>query len=518
MSNTVFIRIRIERARRKLYQMHMQYGGFSHPAVLRQSVELDKLLNSYRKNHMEQRLDNGLNGMHKGKHCALVNGRYQSCNKRAEKGGIPLEHTATIRDEIWAYLSCQKMTINKFAVMSGIHSGTLSRIMKGQQAMAMSHLERITRSMGLAEDYFYSKYVDECLYDSAPTWRRMRPFILRSAELGRLDCIERLVQSLLDNLMYGPLLFDLAEELFQQGKQQASAILYENVGASEKYQHSERLALCQYRLFEMALGDDPQKNLIAATLFESYVTRLDEAHQLDALRLLAHIYGSLHKWEKVNELAQELLRLASVQYKLHCKSDRKYDQKRIHKKPLYSYILYAQLMRAYVYEELEDYKAALEIVPLYMDGSWIEEDGEEVNQVLNQFREWGIANTYLYRIMDGQKEVLDEYVDYISTQENEIFISLFRIVQTANRYQWDVDHILQRFSAYIPYRRHGIRNKQINDDHHARFRSELATYYLTRRRYRGNEISMRSVDLSAKIDNERNVIKGTISVDFEINI
>ncbi|MHA6532651.1 aspartyl-phosphate phosphatase Spo0E family protein [Paenibacillus sp. BAC0078] len=53
MSNTVFIRIRIERARRKLYRMHMQYGGFSHPEVLRQSVELDKLLNSYSNNHMK---------------------------------------------------------------------------------------------------------------------------------------------------------------------------------------------------------------------------------------------------------------------------------------------------------------------------------------------------------------------------------------------------------------------------------------------------------------------------------
>lgn len=429
-----------------------------------------------------------------------------------------MERTATIRDEIWAFLSGQKMTINKFAVMSGVHSGTLSRIMKGQQAMAMNHLERITRTMGLAEDYFYSKYVDECLYDSAPTWRRLRPFILRSAELGRLDCIERLVQSLLDNLMYGPLLFDLAEELFQQGKQQASAILYENVGASEKYQHSERLALCQYRLFELSLGDDPQKNLIAATLFESYVTRLDEAHQLDALRQLLNIYYSLHHWQKADELAQELHRLATIEYSLRGRSEHKCSKEQILERPLYHYVLYAQLMRSCIFEELGDYKTALEFVPLYTEGNWIQEKGEEADRIIAQFQEWGTANTYLLRLMDGQQDVLDEYVNFVSTRENEIFAALFRIVQTANRYQWDVDHILQRFSAYIPYRRHGIPNKQINDDHHARFRSELATYYLARRRFRGNEISMSGVELSAKIDNERNVIKGTISVDFEINI
>ncbi|MNO26022.1 Spo0E like sporulation regulatory protein [compost metagenome] len=55
MNNAVFIRIRIERARRKLHQMQMHYGGFSHPEVLRQSVELDKLLNNYSNIHMKQR-------------------------------------------------------------------------------------------------------------------------------------------------------------------------------------------------------------------------------------------------------------------------------------------------------------------------------------------------------------------------------------------------------------------------------------------------------------------------------
>lgn len=431
---------------------------------------------------------------------------------------MDLEHTVTIRDELWAYLAQEDLSINRFAALSGIHSGTLSRIMKGRQAMAMSHLERITQTMGLAEDFFYSKYVNECLYDSAPTWRRLRPFILRSAQLERLDCIEQLIHGLLDNLVYAPLLFDLAEELFQQDKHQAAAIIYENVAASEKYQHSERLALCQYRLFVMALGDDPQQNLIEATLFENYVNRLDEAHQLDALKQLLHVYYSLHHWEKAEELAQELYRLATIQYQFRSRSDHRDTSHEVLKRPVYYYILYAQLMRSCTYEERGDHKTALKLVPLYTDGSWIQEKGEEVNQIVAQFKEWGTANTYLNRLMDGQQEALEEYVEFVSTREKEIFAALFRIVQTANRYHWDVDHILQRFSAYIPYRRHFIRDKQINDDHHARFRSELATYYLARRRFGAKEIAMRSVDLSAEVDHDRNVIKGTISVDFEINI
>ncbi|WP_238651225.1 helix-turn-helix domain-containing protein [Paenibacillus piscarius] len=433
-----------------------------------------------------------------------------------------MEHVVKIRDEITAYLTRHKLSVHQFAVACGIHSGTLSRVMKGQQALAMNHLTRVTRGMGLPEDYFYSKYVDECLFDTAPTWRRLRPFLLQCAALSRLDCIERVVQTLLDNLLYAPLLFEVAEELYEQQNWPAAALIYENVGASEKYQHSERLALCQYRLFMMNLGDDPQKNLIAATLLENYVDKLDEVHQLEALKQLADTYIALQKWDKVSEFVEELLRVSSVHYDLYGESDRTYNSQRFKKMPLYAYILHAHLLRSSTQEGIGDYKTALEIIPLYMDHSWIREDTEEAKQITAQYTEWGIANNYLYRLMDGQYDVLDEYVEYISTQENEIFTALFKIVQLANQYNWNVDHVIQRFADYIPYRTiysvFGEYDRLILKKNHNQFRSELATYYLSRKRYKGDEISMQSVDLSAQIDCTENVIRGTISVDFEIAI
>lgn len=427
-----------------------------------------------------------------------------------------------IRDEIAAYLTKHKLSVHQFAVACGIHSGTLSRVMKGQQALAMNHLTRVTRGMGLPEDYFYSKYVDECLFDTAPTWRRLRPFLLQCAALSRLDCIERVVQTLLDNLLYAPLLFEVAEELFEQKNWPAAALIYENVAGSEKYQHSERLALCQYRLFLMDLGDDPQKNLIAATLLEKYVDKLDEVNQLEALKQLADTYIALQKWDKASVFVEELLRVASIHYDLYEEPDRRYNSKKFIKKPLYAYILQAQLLRSSTQEGIGDYKAALEIIPLYMDHSWIREDTEETKRITAQYTEWGIANNYLYRLMDGQFDVLDDYVEYISTQENEIGIALFKIVQMANQYQWNVDHVIERFGDYIPYRTiysvFGEYDRLILQENYTQFRSELATYYLSRNRVKSDDISMYNVDLSAKIDCTEKVIRGTISVDFEIAI
>ncbi|OKP78236.1 transcriptional regulator [Paenibacillus helianthi] len=402
------------------------------------------------------------------------------------------------------------MSINQFADRSGINSGTLSRIVKGHQPIAMSHLELITKGIGEVEDRFFSLYVDECFYHSAPTWRRLRPFMIRCAELGRMDCIERMVQILLDNLSNVPTLFDVAEGLFEHGQWKAAAILYENVSASEKYQYSERLAACQYRLFRIALGDDQSENLRAATLFEPYVPRLDEADQLDGLKHLMNVYYSLHQWHKVEELAQELLRLATIRYDLYCCSGQERNNEKTPEKPLYLYILYAHLMRSNVFEECGDYNSALSLVPVYTDGSWIQEDNEEVKRTITQFQEWGRANSYLYRLMAGESEVLADYVEYISTRTGEIFMAVCNIIKSANRYNWNVDHILERFSAWmtysILYTEFGEYNRQIMEDQYARFLAELAAYYLRNKRKDGIRFILQSLEYSTRTNNEGTVL------------
>ncbi|MEK3718145.1 MULTISPECIES: helix-turn-helix domain-containing protein [unclassified Paenibacillus] len=421
-----------------------------------------------------------------------------------------MKSTTTIRDQVTAYLSNQGLSINQFAISSGINSGTLSRVVKDRQPIAMDHLERITRGMGLPEDYFYTLYVDECFHHSAPTWRRLRPFLVRSAALGRLDCVEQVVRNLLENLVYAPMLFEVAEGLFEQGLWHAAALLYENVSTSEKYQNSERLAICQYRLFRIGLGDDQSSNLRVAILFECFIDRLNEADQLDGLKDLLDVYYSLQKWSKVNELAEKMLELATLRYNLQLRSKRKPDNERSPSSPLYLYILRSHLFLSSVCMEYGDYKSAIERVSLYTDVPWIQETNDEKERILAQFKEWGRANIYLYRILDGQLEVLNNYVEFISTQPDEIFTAIYNIVKSANRYNWNIDHILERFSSYIPYRTYnsefGEYNQQVMADKHTRFLVELAAYYLHNKRNEGISFVLQSLESSAKINNETIVI------------
>lgn len=431
-----------------------------------------------------------------------------------------MEASLLIRDTITTYISQHNITINKFAERSGIHSATLTRIMKSQQAFNMGHLDKVTATLGLKKDHFYDSYVDECLHLFAPTWRRIRPFIQCCAEAERVDCIKRLVEGLLDDLAYVPMLFELAEELFDQKYLQAAAVLYENVALSEKLQHSERLAVCKFRLFTISVGDDRDENLCTAVAFEPYIERLEGINQLEALKQLGHIHASLGNWQKSEEISLELLRVATMQYEQDWRTGCLYKERNYPESGKYFYILYAHIMRATSYEERGDYRTVLEILPHSFDGRGLRETNEPAKRMMALFQEWGTANVYSNRVMSGQEEAVTEYANYISDKDSEVFLAVFKIVEAANRYGWNVDEILVRFSDYIPYGEHlnelGKHNKQIYDEQYIRFQNELAKYYLTRKQIEQSDISISGTDLSATFDPERKVIKGKLSVEFEV--
>lgn len=337
--------------------------------------------------------------------------------------------------------------------------------------------------MGLPEDHFFEDYIEEC-FSFSVSMRRIRPFLLRCAELERLDCVQQIVEHVLEELSYVPVLFEIAEELYITNRLLAARILYTGVSEAEKFQHSERLALCQYRMFLIDLEEqeDLEENLRAATQFELYVNRLDEADQLDALKQLMHVFGMVHKWSKVDALAEEMGRIASIQYDLAWRqTERLGTRQKPPERPLYYYILYAYLARATASEECRDYKRALSFVELYANGGkWVKEKDKEAEQILTQFAEWAVANTYLYRVMSGEIDVIDEYADYIASQEDEIFVAVRHIVQAANLYGVNVDHILERFKAYIPYQSEKVEfgeyKPAILKESYVQFLSDLAIY------------------------------------------
>ncbi|WP_433750049.1 helix-turn-helix domain-containing protein [Paenibacillus amylolyticus] len=421
-----------------------------------------------------------------------------------------MEPANSIREKLTHFIDKNSMTLSRFSEVSGINTGTISRILHGNRPISVSQLIAISSGMGVAADHFFADYVEECFAYSV-SMRRIRPFILRSAELNRLDCIEQILHRLLDDLDYATELFEMAEQLFEQNQRSAAALLYKSVSEVEKYQHSERLAMCQYRLFLIGQGENLEENLKAAILFEPYVDRLDEGYQLDALKHLIHVFMAVHKWNKVNALCHKMLLLAQIQYEANNNRKRKNHEMKRTERPLYFYILYSWLIQSTVYEEHRDYVRALDFVKLYADGQrWVKEDDEESRRILKQFEEWAVANTYLYRLMSGEVEVIPDYADYVEGRKDEIFMALRYIVQAANKFGVNIDAILDRFSDYIPLRTYktefGEYNHSIMGESYAQFLSDLGVYNLTKHRQDAINLILEGLHFSVKINSDRNII------------
>ncbi|MGM1020163.1 MAG: helix-turn-helix domain-containing protein [Bacillota bacterium] len=405
-----------------------------------------------------------------------------------------MKHTPTVLAELEDYLKQNDLTLAQFAECSGVYQRTLSNWVIQHRPVSVQQLDRITLAMGLSEGYFYELYIENYIIDLSPNWRRIEPLLYGCAELDKLDAIRRMVGHIMDNPLYSPRLFDIAEALFAQGRHAAALLLYENVAEVEKYQHSERLAICQYRIFTIQVEDDQSLNLRAATLFGAFVERLDEINQLDALKDLANVYRSLREWDRLDATAKKMRDKAEIQYTMkHQQKKRKREEpyKKL-SRPLFVYISYADLLCASVCEAQGDYQQALQYTYAYANLDWIKETDEDTQHWVNLFKDWAEGNIYTYKLLSGDISVLNDYVKYIvaspDTTEKEMVTKLLNVMMAANQYNIDVDDILRRFKTNIDFFAQqnpsaDMYTQQVIPEQFARLGYELAYYYLYRGMY-----------------------------------
>lgn len=417
-------------------------------------------------------------------------------------------HTPTIRTEINEYLQVHNMKTSDFATATGLNPGTVSSILTSNRALSVHQLDCVTTGMGKPEDYFYTRYVQDYIVDTSLDWRRVKSFLNRCAVLNRLDCIAQVVVLLMDNFTYyAGLVFDLAEDFFEQKQYEAAALLYRNVAFSEKNQHSERLATCHYRLFQMRIGDDQIQNLKAAIEFEPYAERLEEIEQLDALKDLANLYRAIGQWNKVFELAQDMGRKAKIQYRLKHQSGRKNnDAFNKLSKPLFTYIAYSDHLSASACDERGDYEQGARHIQAYGDLSWVKEEDPEALHWIQTYREWAEINACVNKLMSGDMSVLHQYVDYIDNKQDNIFVELINVLEIAILHNVDIDSIIERFEHRVmdswDQGSDDVYTRNVLPDEMARFWYKTAKYRFGRGSYLyGFKSLILCLELSVTINN-----------------
>jgi transcriptional regulator with XRE-family HTH domain len=396
-----------------------------------------------------------------------------------------LKYRTTIIEAVHKYMERNGLSLTQLAKQWELNPGTVSSILNGNRPLAVEQLERITAVMELPRGYFYKTYIGEYLHEANPDWRRVKPLLQNCAELDMPDLIREIVGLLLDNSLYAHLLFDLAEEFFEADLFEAAGILYENVAMTERRQHSERLALCQYRLFLIGQGTDQDKNYQAAIQFEPFVERLDEESQLDALRDLANAYRALNRWDKVETIVRKMEQKAQIYY--FSERERTVLQRKTNR-PLFFYLAYSYLLLGNINDMQGEYEEALRYIQMYAELSWVKENDPETLHWKKLFQEWAQANTLLTRLSSGDVSVFPDYVASIVSKKDDTVLALLNIMEAANRFDIDVDDIIRRFevesvaSTKQPAAR-GAYTQQIIHDRISKLLNELAIYYLRKGKY-----------------------------------
>lgn len=408
--------------------------------------------------------------------------------------------------------------MNKFADSIQMNVGALSNIISGKRSISVKQLDQVTAGMGLAQGHFYSLYITENFEQGTMDWRRLRPLLSRCAELNKLEEIEQILHLTLENLNYIPLLFDMAEHFFIQGKKEVAILLYQGIAESERNQHSERLALCQYRLFTLKINDDMENNLLLVTQFEPYVERLEEGYQLEAIHKLININISLSRWKNVQQYAQILLEKSSKQYKLFGEGSINLKNNR----PILFYILYAYLELAHVQFELEQYKQGLKYIDMYANTEWVNNPTYEELKIIELFQEWAEANRLLYQLRDGKIEVLSDYVEYISKREHEQFLGIYHIITIANKFKLDVDNLIERFKRHLSFKPQQTKistiSNQVTLERYTNLLRELGIYYLNKGHLdTGVRYIIDSLESAIKINSKDIKLKCIMAI-FEISL
>ncbi|MGP0586017.1 helix-turn-helix domain-containing protein [Paenibacillus timonensis] len=393
----------------------------------------------------------------------------------------------TIRSVISRQLERKGYSLHSFSHRSGINRGTLSAILNGNppKPISIGQLDLITEALEQPIGRYYPLYIEECIDSGHPNRRRLKSFMLRCAEVGELACIEQVLSRLAEDLSYLPMIFAIGEELYEEGRREAARLFYQSVCEYEKYQHSERLAISQYRLFRMNLGDDAESNLRSATWFEPYRNRLPEDLQLDGLLHLANAYYTLQKWSFVVRFAEELQTLARRIYETSRKTASANSYHELHcERHLVVYYGQGYLLKGSALEHQGRYGEALACVAEYADLSWFEGLNETGWREVGKFKVWARANRYNLEILNGNEAILPEYIDFLKEHPYEVLPSLRIIVEAANLNGFRIDDVLKEFPVntdlYNQFPNYYV--SAVNKDRYLDLNYQLALYLLREQR------------------------------------
>lgn len=159
------------------------------------------------------------------------------------------------------------------------------------------------------------------------------------------------------------------------------------------------------------------------------------------------------------------------------------------------------------------HKEALEYAYRYADLSWVKDRDEETEKWVKLFEGWAKANIFVCKLMIGDESFIPEYAEFIEQDEEELLIGILNITKAANRFDFNIDVILERFKPRLMFylsmqsESAGIYTPQIIDEETTECCYQLAYYYLWNELYsEGFRYVLAGLEKAELINNEARIL------------
>ncbi|WNS42558.1 DNA-binding protein [Paenibacillus sp. MMS20-IR301] len=417
----------------------------------------------------------------------------------------------TIRSEIEKHLSRSGYNLASFAKVSGLNRGSLSAILHGNppKPISLGQLDAMTRAFGFPEGWLYPLYVEECFGEDRVSRRRVEPFLVRCAEIGKQKCIDEVLSRIMEYPRPLEIIYTVAERLFCSGRIQESLTFYRRVVQYEPDSYSERMAISQFRIF-MSLQTthemEPEQKLRGVISFEPYRGLLPEDMQLDGLLKLARVSSDLQHWRDAAKFADELRALAGGIYREELRrSSVKRPEAFAAERPLVMYYGQSYLLKATALMMQGDYEQAKQYTAGYADLGWFELLDEDGRRAVEDFRQLAAGSSFKLEILMGNTAVLPSYISFLADHPGEILPGMVIIMESANRFGFCADAVMARFSREM------LRFEQFQDrvnvDRLYRLYYQIAIYHIGQGRHaRGIDYIMHCLRLTVRLNSGQDFI------------
>ncbi|WP_322903373.1 DNA-binding protein [Paenibacillus campi] len=399
----------------------------------------------------------------------------------------------SIRSILQQEIERKGFNLSQFSRYSDINRGTLSQVLNGNppQLPSIADLDRLATVTAYSQEQLYALYIEDCFREEALHGKRLKNVLYRCVELNLNQLIQTMMQRLLAYPSQSKSVYDMAEHWYDEGHRQMLIPLYEYVTISEKYRSSDRIAISRYRIFQLSQTNNFEHNLHAAIAFEPYRNELPIGYRLDGLLKLANIYFNQHLWKKVEQFADELRELATSAYehRLHMQENIDGERGLETERHLVVYYGHGYLLKGNALEKQGVYEEAMMYIEGYRDLGWFEGLDSIGVYSVEKFSIFAEANFLGLQVLLGNEQYLLEYVKFLEKFPEEILPGLITILQVSNKYEFEIDYIINKFSFILAY--NGEDTLMI-DDYYSIFTTleryehlyrQLAIYYFQKGEY-----------------------------------